>query len=288
MKALIIAGSLALAPFAQALAGTCPPSIAVCGPGSQEVTQTVNGCPLKSCRSKSGAMGEDKTSSSTPPNGSSSTPTVNCQPKFNQDYPACSTSETLLWSDKTCAFECKSDKELCTPKGAPPDSDCPFTNLWSVTDCKWTCADDPFCPSYFCHGKWVWCGDGLSTPTDNGKFFRCQLKEKDGKPANKAAYGQKMDQLGKELEALRTFDRSCARASDCMAVPTGHKPCGGPSSFLVTSKNNPKAGQLKAKAEEFTALIQAYQQEFESGMGSTCSVEGPPPFACRDKICTAE
>ncbi len=280
MKAFIFAGTLALAP----LAGACPPSIAQCGLGSQEVTETVNGCPIKTCRKVSDGVVNEEAAS-----GSSSGSPVACRAKFNQEHPDCAVSETLLWSDRTCAFECKPDGELCKPKGPPPEAGCQFSNLWSVTECQWTCADDPFCPSYFCQGKWVWCGDGLSTPTSSGKYFSCKPKENpDGKPANRAAYGLKIDQLAKELEAMRTHDRSCERALDCVAVPTGHKACGGPNVYLVTSKNNPKMGQLKAKAEEFTALIKFYQQEFEQGIGSTCDIEGVPLFACRDKTCISE
>gem|GEM_PF-3973704 len=39
-----IAATVALAPFAQARAGSCPPSLAFCGNGGEEITQMVRDC----------------------------------------------------------------------------------------------------------------------------------------------------------------------------------------------------------------------------------------------------
>lgn len=95
---------------------------------------------------------------------------------------------------------------------------------------------------------------------------------------------KKVQDLSDEVNALNK-DISCKEASDCVAIPFGHRPCGGPADYIVASKKNKKLSLLEAKAEEYTMAQTKYQQEYEGDVMSICSILNPPAMECSRKQC---
>ena len=82
---------------------------------------------------------------------------------------------------------------------------------------------------------------------------------------------------------LANADLSCDLDFDCEVVAIGARACGGPSSYIVTSKNN-----LNLNEVEFIALkTQEKQREFNRNYGriSICSIVMPPQTKCVKNLC---
>lgn len=73
--------------------------------------------------------------------------------------------------------------------------------------------------------------------------------------------------------------------AQCRLVPLGHKPCGGPASYLVYSVKNLDEQDLLQKIEQYSRLSQARQQA--AGLVSDCAIVPEPVLAIRDGLCVA-
>lgn len=104
--------------------------------------------------------------------------------------------------------------------------------------------------------------------------------------AQKIASIQRSARLAGMKDAVKFLADSaleCEVATDCVAIPMGHRNCGGPTSFVVTSRSNPSAEAVIQLTKEVTKVEKATTV----GMMSICSIEMPPELACEAKICTA-
>ncbi len=72
-------------------------------------------------------------------------------------------------------------------------------------------------------------------------------------------------------------DARCTADADCHSLAVGHKPCGGPASFLAWSDQVSREAVLRQRAEAYT---QAQQAAAASGRVSTCSVLSDPGAHC--------
>ena len=87
----------------------------------------------------------------------------------------------------------------------------------------------------------------------------------------------------KVLETLAQHDLSCKADSDCVAIPTGHRPCGGPSMSFVTSKNNSLLSEAKRMAKRITADQRAFNTA--NRRISHCGILSIPTPVCEAQSC---
>lgn len=84
---------------------------------------------------------------------------------------------------------------------------------------------------------------------------------------------------------LLVGDAKASNASFCRKVPLGHRPCGGPESYLVYSAEGIDEPKLLALVAQYGSLRQAEHQA--SGMMSTCEVIPEPGIDWADGVCKA-
>lgn len=71
----------------------------------------------------------------------------------------------------------------------------------------------------------------------------------------------------------------------CRVAPLGHKPCGGPASYLVYSVRDLDEPALLAAITQYTKLDQAQQQAL--GLVSDCAIVPKPAVALHNGVCVA-
>jgi hypothetical protein len=79
-------------------------------------------------------------------------------------------------------------------------------------------------------------------------------------------------------------DRTWSDPSACTSLPLGSKPCGGPWTFLVYSKEGVDEAELHARATQLAAYELQYDLEYH--VISTCDMAPPANPACVDGVCT--
>lgn len=77
---------------------------------------------------------------------------------------------------------------------------------------------------------------------------------------------------------LANLSLACETSSDCAAIPMGQRACGGPTSFVVTSKANPSFTALVESIQLVTKAEDEANKKFD--LMSICSVELPPAVNC--------
>lgn len=85
------------------------------------------------------------------------------------------------------------------------------------------------------------------------------------------------------VQLLAKSDLSCTSGSDCVALAVGSRACGGPSSFVVTSKDNANLAELETLTHATTEKEYAFNHKYR--IVSICSVAMPPELACEKKLC---
>lgn len=73
--------------------------------------------------------------------------------------------------------------------------------------------------------------------------------------------------------------------SQCRIAPLGHKPCGGPASYLVYSVRDLDEATLLAAIAQYTALDQTQHQA--AGLVSDCSIVPEPVATLQHGVCVA-
>lgn len=91
-------------------------------------------------------------------------------------------------------------------------------------------------------------------------------------------------ELYQQIQAL-TANRQADNVSQCRVAPLGHKPCGGPQSYLVYSVKNLDEATLLQKIEQYSQLSQARQEA--AGLVSDCAIVPEPAVALKDGVCVA-
>lgn len=82
---------------------------------------------------------------------------------------------------------------------------------------------------------------------------------------------------------LAASDLSCTSASDCEVIAIGSRACGGPSGYLVTSKNNQNLNEIETLAQRSENLQQEYNRNYR--MISICSILARPMPKCVAERC---
>lgn len=79
-------------------------------------------------------------------------------------------------------------------------------------------------------------------------------------------------------------DTSCSGDADCKFMAIGHKPCGGPASFIIYSSKAVDEGDLQVVVNEYSELQRKINED--TGAISNCAVETPPTIGCRSGSCS--
>lgn len=93
-----------------------------------------------------------------------------------------------------------------------------------------------------------------------------------------------IDALAKTAHLLSMLDLRCSETSDCMVLPMGTKACGGPTSYLVTSRMHRFLDEIEELSSKVTDKEKEYNDRYR--VGSDCSIMSPPAVVCRNKICS--
>lgn len=76
---------------------------------------------------------------------------------------------------------------------------------------------------------------------------------------------------------------SCQLDRDCVALPMGARPCGGPEKYLVSSAKNRNFKEIQKKAQQSIELEKKFN--LAAGIGSICSVAIQPDVKCVNRLC---
>lgn len=89
-------------------------------------------------------------------------------------------------------------------------------------------------------------------------------------------------QLADDISAL-TRDKTCQTGQNCAVIGIGHRPCGGPSQYLVFSKLKTDEAKLIQLASQHRDAHRKLNQLL--GLMSTCEFLPEPPVACVNQQC---
>ncbi len=126
----------------------------------------------------------------------------------------------------------------------------------------------------------------LAKPDDNAvpEIAKGGLREAKAGAATLQDDSARMAQLLQEIKQLVGTAAADAPAQ-CRKVGFGHKPCGGPASYLVYSVKDLNEAQLLSKVQLYNQLTQAEHERL--GLVSDCAVVPEPGIALVDGVCVA-
>lgn len=78
-------------------------------------------------------------------------------------------------------------------------------------------------------------------------------------------------------------DRTCSDQSACASLPLGSKPCGGPWTYLIYSKERVHEVELVAKVTQLGVYESEYNREHH--VLSMCDLAQPANPACVNGVC---
>ncbi len=91
-----------------------------------------------------------------------------------------------------------------------------------------------------------------------------------------------LDRLDTQIKAAVGYPR-CDTLSDCDAIATGYKACGGPDKFVAYSKVQSNLSILQGHANRRVRLEREYISL--AGLTSDCAIEVKPNTSCRRGVC---
>jgi hypothetical protein len=92
----------------------------------------------------------------------------------------------------------------------------------------------------------------------------------------------KLDSLEAQIKKLNSQIK-CKNDDDCIAIEFGHKPCGGPKSYLISSKLNSNLSKIISLSKDYSAKEKKIHQEGD--VFSTCDFVEKPQIKCSKGIC---
>lgn len=96
-------------------------------------------------------------------------------------------------------------------------------------------------------------------------------------PSNLKALEEKINSLN--------LDLTCKNNEDCVALPVGYKPCGGPERYIIASKANEKFKELGTTIDKHFEADKEWK--YKENLASTCDVTEKPTARCQIKKCNA-
>ena len=96
----------------------------------------------------------------------------------------------------------------------------------------------------------------------------------------------KTHSLNLSISFLASAHLGCGEQSQCLAVPIGRKPCGGPQRFVVTSEKNLHLGSIHALSEELIEVM-AQKASEDGPMFGPCVMALHPTLECHQGVCKA-
>jgi hypothetical protein len=86
-----------------------------------------------------------------------------------------------------------------------------------------------------------------------------------------------------QINNLAKHSLSCSKQTDCIAIPAGTTPCGGPGTYFITSRRNLKLEELLLNVNNFT--VNSVRESQDSDLMSICTVLEAPNVTCESKQC---
>lgn len=92
---------------------------------------------------------------------------------------------------------------------------------------------------------------------------------------------EKIAKTKKEIDQLVATSGKCTEDRDCVALPIGEKPCGGPERYIVYSKRSPKSSEISKLAAAY--LTHRKTENSSSIDMSDCQFITAPKIECNSK-----
>jgi hypothetical protein len=92
--------------------------------------------------------------------------------------------------------------------------------------------------------------------------------------------------LDEAVKVLVEADLTCSDVSDCTSIVMGHRACGGPVYFIVSSLLNANAKEIEVLA--LANRDKSYEYNKENSVVSICSMAMPPRLACEAGLCVKQ
>ena len=92
--------------------------------------------------------------------------------------------------------------------------------------------------------------------------------------------------ISQKIKNIADLELSCSADSDCLAIESGSRACGGPERFVMTSSKNISLDVLKQLITAETALESHLNTVGE--IMSICSMESPPQLECKQSLCSVK
>lgn len=96
---------------------------------------------------------------------------------------------------------------------------------------------------------------------------------------------EQLQQLNETIQRLVATPTASSEAS-CQVVAFGSKPCGGPSAWLIYSREVTDEAQLLPLVDEYNRLTDRYNQQ--EGLISDCAVLAPIQPKLENGVCVAD
>ncbi|MBD65028.1 MAG: hypothetical protein CME62_07460 [Halobacteriovoraceae bacterium] len=101
-----------------------------------------------------------------------------------------------------------------------------------------------------------------------------------------AVFSAPENPVGPLLESMKLIsnqDLSCSTEKECGVLAIGDQACGGPTSYLIVSNNNPQLPLLTEMAFMSKKVEEQYNEQYD--IVSTCILLAKPEFECQSNIC---
>ena len=87
---------------------------------------------------------------------------------------------------------------------------------------------------------------------------------------------EEIERRNLQLQVLSEANRSCVADSDCIAIPVGHKVCGGPRTYTFSSIKN----DVPLLNRYSTELKELERKALDPNLASDCALQTPPVLTC--------
>lgn len=112
----------------------------------------------------------------------------------------------------------------------------------------------------------------------------CNAPRQPGTASAEESAQQRIQRLEREARALAR-PNGCQAGADCRAAPVGHRPCGGPRTYLVYCARTTDSVALYRTLDELARAERAYNEQ--QGLVSTCEFRAPPRVVAIGGSCRA-
>ena len=119
-------------------------------------------------------------------------------------------------------------------------------------------------------------------PTTSGASKAGASKSSSGGGGTAEDDSARLRRLEQEARALANVT-GCSESEQCRTAPVGHRPCGGPRTYLAYCARTTDSAALFRKLEQLAQAERDYNAKRQ--IGSTCDFRSPPPVEASSNSC---